>query len=121
MDEKGRWMDNVFIERLLRNEKYQDTYLKAYERFNHLPKGWKSGSGGSQTSDLTSQSLTKHQVRFTTTEVVENPEKKRHEKRKETGRDWTSAFQQHSTSLRSVPYCGFHYDVQRRNERGARA
>ena len=31
MDGKGRWMDNVFIERLWWSVKYQDVYLKAYE------------------------------------------------------------------------------------------
>ena len=82
-------------------------------------KGWKSGSDATTIGGLTRHSATRHQVRFTTIEVVENPEKKRHEKRKVTGRDWTSTFQQqHSTSLRSVPYCGLHYDVQRRNDRG---
>jgi len=31
MDGKGRWMDNVFVERLWRSVKYEDVYLKAYE------------------------------------------------------------------------------------------
>ena len=31
MDGKGRWMDNVFIERLWRSVKYEDVYLRAYE------------------------------------------------------------------------------------------
>lgn len=31
MDGKGRWIDNVFIERLWRSVKYEDTYLRAYE------------------------------------------------------------------------------------------
>lgn len=31
MDGKGRWIDNVFIERLWRSLKYEDVYLKAYE------------------------------------------------------------------------------------------
>jgi len=31
MDGKGRWIDNVFIERLWRNLKYEEVYLKAYE------------------------------------------------------------------------------------------
>jgi putative transposase len=31
MDGKGRWMDNVFIERLWRSVKYEEIYLKAYE------------------------------------------------------------------------------------------
>lgn len=30
MDGRGRWMDNVFIERLWRSVKYEDVYLKAY-------------------------------------------------------------------------------------------
>jgi hypothetical protein len=30
MDGRGRWMDNVFIERLWRSFKYQDVYLKGY-------------------------------------------------------------------------------------------
>ncbi|MCH8957501.1 transposase [candidate division KSB1 bacterium] len=29
--EKGRWMDNVFVERLWRSLKYEDVYLKAYD------------------------------------------------------------------------------------------
>jgi putative transposase len=28
MDGRGRWMDNVFIERLWRSLKYEDVYLK---------------------------------------------------------------------------------------------
>ena len=31
MDGKGRWVDNVFVERLWRSVKYEDVYLKAYE------------------------------------------------------------------------------------------
>ena len=31
MDGKGRWVDNVFIERLWRSVKYEDVYLRAYE------------------------------------------------------------------------------------------
>ena len=30
MDGKGRWLDNVFIERLWRSVKYEEVYLKAY-------------------------------------------------------------------------------------------
>jgi putative transposase len=33
MDGRGRWIDNVFVERLWRSvkyEKYEDVYLKAY-------------------------------------------------------------------------------------------
>jgi putative transposase len=31
MDGRGRWLDNVFIERLWRSVKYEDIYLRAYE------------------------------------------------------------------------------------------
>lgn len=31
MDGKGRWMDNVFIERLWRTIKYEEVYLRAYD------------------------------------------------------------------------------------------
>jgi len=31
MDGKGRWVDNVFIERLWRSVKYEEVYLKAYQ------------------------------------------------------------------------------------------
>jgi len=31
MDGKGRWIDNVFIERLWRSVKYEEVYLRGYE------------------------------------------------------------------------------------------
>ncbi len=31
MDGKGRWVDNVFVERLWRRVKYEDVYLRAFE------------------------------------------------------------------------------------------
>jgi hypothetical protein len=31
MDGRGRWLDNVFIERLWRSVKHEEVYLKAYE------------------------------------------------------------------------------------------
>ena len=30
MDGKGRWVDNVFVERLWRSVKYENVYLNAY-------------------------------------------------------------------------------------------
>jgi len=36
MDGKGRWVDNVFIERLWRSIKYELTYLKEYETCSDL-------------------------------------------------------------------------------------
>ncbi|MBZ0158249.1 MAG: integrase core domain-containing protein [Alphaproteobacteria bacterium] len=34
MDGKGRWKDNVFVERLWRSLKYEEVYLKAYGSLN---------------------------------------------------------------------------------------
>jgi putative transposase len=39
MDGKGRWIDNVFIERLWRSVKYENVYLKAYETGAELRRG----------------------------------------------------------------------------------
>jgi putative transposase len=39
MDGKGRWIDNVFIERLWRSVKYENVYLKAYETGSALRRG----------------------------------------------------------------------------------
>ena len=39
MDGKGRWMDNVFVERLWRSVKYEDVYLRAYETPTELRQG----------------------------------------------------------------------------------
>ena len=39
MDGKGRWMDNVFIERLWRSVKYEDIYLREYADIDALVAG----------------------------------------------------------------------------------
>jgi len=39
MDGKGRWLDNVFIERLWRSVKYEDVYLKAYGSLTEVRQG----------------------------------------------------------------------------------
>ena len=39
MDGRGRWMDNVFIERLWRSVKYEEVYLKAYENGTQARQG----------------------------------------------------------------------------------
>jgi len=39
MDGKGRWLDNVLIERFWRTLKYDDIYLKFYETVFELEKG----------------------------------------------------------------------------------
>lgn len=38
-DGKGRWIDNVFIERLWRSVKYEDLYLRAYADGRDLKAG----------------------------------------------------------------------------------
>ena len=39
MDGRGRWMDNIFIERLWKSVKYEDIYLKAYGSMVEVKKG----------------------------------------------------------------------------------
>lgn len=39
MDGKGRWMDNVFIERLWKSVKYEDVYLKSYGSMTEARRG----------------------------------------------------------------------------------
>lgn len=39
MDGKGRWIDNVFVERLWRNVKYQDVYIREYRSIGELRIG----------------------------------------------------------------------------------
>jgi putative transposase len=39
MDGKGRWVDNVFVERLWRSLKYEEVYLKAYESLAQARSG----------------------------------------------------------------------------------
>jgi putative transposase len=39
MDGRGRWMDNVFIERLWRSLKYEDVYLKGYANGREAARG----------------------------------------------------------------------------------
>jgi putative transposase len=39
MDGRGRWRDNVHIERLWRTVKYEDIYLQGYENVRSLKRG----------------------------------------------------------------------------------
>lgn len=45
MDGKGRWIDNVFVERLWRSVKYQDIYLKEYRSIGELRIGLRQWFG----------------------------------------------------------------------------
>ena len=39
MDGKGRWVDNVIIERAWKSVKYEEVYLKAYESITEAREG----------------------------------------------------------------------------------
>ena len=39
MDGKGRYSDNIFVERLWRTVKYEETYLKAYTNAREARRG----------------------------------------------------------------------------------
>ena len=39
MDGKGRWVDNVFVERLWHSVKYEGVYLKAYDSITDACSG----------------------------------------------------------------------------------
>jgi putative transposase len=45
MDGRGRCLDNVFVERLWRSVKYEDVYLKGYERVPELESGLRAYFG----------------------------------------------------------------------------
>lgn len=45
MDGKGRWMDNVFIERLWRSVKYEEIYLRAHATVPELEAGLRAWFG----------------------------------------------------------------------------
>jgi putative transposase len=42
MDGRGRWIDNIFIERLWRSVKYEEVYLKAYDSISEARQGLKT-------------------------------------------------------------------------------
>jgi putative transposase len=42
MDGRGRWLDNIFIERLWRSVKYEEVYLKGYESVAEARQGLKT-------------------------------------------------------------------------------
>jgi putative transposase len=50
MDGRGRWMDNVFIERLWRSLKYECVYLPAFETGPALPAGLRRWIGHYNTA-----------------------------------------------------------------------
>jgi putative transposase len=51
MDGKGRWIDNVIVERFWRSIKYEDIYIKLYEDVLPLKNGVENISGAGQKID----------------------------------------------------------------------
>ena len=49
MDGKGRYSDNIFVERLWRTVKYEEVYLKAYASVLEAQRGWRTTSGSTMT------------------------------------------------------------------------
>jgi putative transposase len=58
MDGRGRWMDNVFIERLWRSLKYEDVYLKATPMDARHAPALAPGSDSTTAAVLTRRSAT---------------------------------------------------------------
>ena len=57
MDGKGRWRDNVFVERLWRSVKYEEVYLHAYETVSDARTA-SPATSSSSTPDARTQPLT---------------------------------------------------------------
>ena len=49
MDGKGRYADNIFVERLWRTVKYEEVYLKAYASAGEARRDWELTSGSTMT------------------------------------------------------------------------
>ena len=52
MDGKGRYNDNIFVERLWRTVKYEEVYLKAYANASEARRELAPTSGSTTTRDL---------------------------------------------------------------------
>ena len=63
MDGKGRWMDNVMIERLWRSLKYEGVYLPRFEADSEVRQGLKAGSTSTTPGALTPVWTTGHRMR----------------------------------------------------------
>ena len=49
MDVRGRYADNIFVERLWRTVKYEEVYLKAYDTRVRPEGNWAFTSGSTMT------------------------------------------------------------------------
>ena len=66
MDGKGRWVDNVFVERLWRSVKYEEVYLKACAAWLLPRRHWAGISPSTVPGDGTSRLTGAHRTAFTT-------------------------------------------------------
>jgi putative transposase len=53
MDGKGKWMDNVFIQRLWKSLKYENVYLHGYDSISAVGKALESTLSSTTTNDVT--------------------------------------------------------------------
>ena len=65
MDGRGAWRDNVFVERLWRSVKYEEVYLKAYDRVAEARKSLASTLAFTTPADLIRALTGKHPIRPT--------------------------------------------------------
>ena len=66
MDGKGRYSDNIFVERLWRTVKYDEVYLKAYASVLEAQRGLEDTSGSTTGSGPTRPWATGPQPRCST-------------------------------------------------------
>ena len=66
MDGRGRWMDNVFIERLWRSLKYECVFLNAFETGSEAHLGSDAGSAITTPIDPTRSSAAGHPTIYAT-------------------------------------------------------
>ena len=70
MDGKGRWMDNVFIERLWRSLKYEEVYLRAYETPPNSVRAWPATSSSTTPGAVTAHWTDAPRMRCTSTRLA---------------------------------------------------
>ena len=71
MDGKGRWVDNVFVERLWRSVKSEDVYLRAYETPTELRAGlWPATSASTTPGAVTAHWTDATRMRCTSTRLT---------------------------------------------------
>jgi putative transposase len=97
MDGKGRYLDNIFIERLWRSLKYEEVYIKAYQWPRHA-RAWAFGWRSTMTCDRISHSHIRRRVKFSKTLPVSM---------------WTTLLHRYAT-LRRCPHAHRHIAGKRK-------